>query len=904
MPDGTHAFDLHDQGDGRFVLVIGRCACRVATTAAVAIAAHLLIAAPLEAGTTGSISGRVLDSQQQPVVAATVEVEGQPLGAFTNAEGNYTILKVPPGTYSVTISRIGFNPVVTQGVLVTADHTTRVDATLSEAELATETVVVTAKRLPVDVDITSTRVTLTTREIEALPVQELQDVVNLQAGVVEGHFRGGRLGEVQYQVDGLSINNAYDNAPSLRVDRSLLQEVQIISGTFDAEYGQAMSGVVNAVLKQGSQRFRWSAEVFGGGFWFPGAENTRLTENTIQPAAIQNYQLTLSGPLFPQTVYFVSGRHYNFDNYVLATRLFVPKPTYDDTLKRFFPTPGDGAEEPLGFTREWSGALKITNSSIPNVDLNYQALLNVVEGRRTDAFFRFNPDGLSQQKTYSISHGFDWTQTLGKSSLFRLSLRQNYFDYQDHAYEDVFDPRYDDGGPPAENVNVPGIAVWGVEFTRFRQETNAYLLKGSIVNQASRAHQLKAGGELQYSQVRFGTPGHLRSTGLDVVRHVDEPPDFPGLRTYDPINAAAFVQDAVTLDDLLIRAGARLDYFDPRSTIPSDPANPANAIAGAPESVPVPTSTKVTLSPRLGVAYPVAERGAIHFAYGHFYQLPALGQIFGNADYSVLARLQAGGTDYGVLGNPDIKPEQTVQYEFGYKHALTDELGFDVTAFYKDIRDLLGVAFVSTYNDAEYAMLTNTDFGTVIGVTVALDHRKLGPMRVALDYTWQQAEGNSSDPRETATRASRGQDPRPRLVPFEWDQHHTFNMTVSLAGATSSASMVLRAASGQPYTPVLESAFGFGLEANSGRKPAGLVIDLRAEKRLRRLPGLGFFARVFNLLDTRYFNGAVFSSTGSPYYSRNPGDVVALNDPTRFYAPRRIEIGLTWNSGRQQAGGP
>jgi hypothetical protein len=226
-----------------------------------------------------------------------------------------------------------------------------------------------------------------------------------------------------------------------------------------------------------------------------------------------------------------------------------------------------------------------------------------------------------------------------------------------------------------------------------------------------------------------------------------------------------------------------------------------------------------------------------------------------------------------------------------------------VSAFYKDIRELLGVEFISTYTGADYARLTNADFGNVLGVTLALDHRALGPASVSLDYTWQLAQGNSSDPRETATRAAAREDPRPRVVPFNWDQRHTFNMTLSLAGGDWSAATVVRAASGQPYTPILDSGYGAGLRANSGRKPAGLLLDLRGEKRFGRR-GLNLFARVFNLLDTRFFNGFVFSSTGSPYYSRFPvPDQDTLADPTRFYGPRRVEVGFTMSSDLFVSGG-
>jgi TonB-dependent receptor-like protein len=236
-----------------------------------------------------------------------------------------------------------------------------------------------------------------------------------------------------------------------------------------------------------------------------------------------------------------------------------------------------------------------------------------------------------------------------------------------------------------------------------------------------------------------------------------------------------------------------------------------------------------------------------------------------------------------------------VQYEFGYKHAITNFLGLSLNLFYKDIRDLLGVEFISTYNGAEYARLTNADFGNVVGFTLSLDQRQLGWVSTTLDYTWQFAQGNSSDPRETATRAEAGEDPRPRLVPLNWDQRHTLNLTADVAWPRQiSSSAVLRVASGQPYTPQLTSGFGGGLEDNSGRKPVGMLLDVRGQ---RPVHFMGFdatvFARAFNVFDTRFFNGFVFTSTGSPYYSRYPAaDRATLDDPTRYYGPRRIEIGI------------
>ncbi|MDZ7267745.1 MAG: TonB-dependent receptor [candidate division KSB1 bacterium] len=865
------------------------------------VLALLLLGAVAQAGTTGKLAGRVLDRQGQPLPGANVIIIGTTLGAAADGQGYYNILNIPPGSYRVQFSVIGYQTLVMTNVLITSNNTTTLNAALAEEALTGEEVVVVAKRPVVDVNLTSSVATVTTENLATLPVQDLNDVVNLQAGVVDGHFRGGRLGEVQYQINGVSVNNPYDNSSTLRIDRSLLQEVQVISGTFDAEYGQAMSGVVNAVLKSGSENYRWSGEAYLSDFVFASGPR-RNVQDRLRPLAQQNYQLSVSGPApLPKTYFIVSGRRYVSDGYVFGTRLFQPTDRADFEAKVFTPG-GDGKEVPLEYTREWSGLVKLTNRALPGIELSYQAIGNWVDAKRYNFFFRLNPEGAATQRTASLVHGFDWTHTLSKSTYYNLSLRQNLFDYHDYRYADVFDPRYDAAGPAQGDVNFYlGSAVQGVDFTRFVQRTNSYVLKAALTSQVRRDHLLKFGAEVQYSDLKFGTPGHLVSPGGTlVVRHVNEPPDYPDPQKYHPISLAAYAQDQIEWNDLIVRAGARFEYFDARATLPSDLQNPANAIQGAPRSVPKPTSRKISLAPRLGVSYPITTTAALFFAYGHFYQFPGLGQIFANSNYQVLDELQAGGISYGVLGNPDIKPERTVQYEFGYKHAITEFLGLDFSVFYKDIRDLLGVEFVSTYAAAEYARLTNVDFGSVLGFTLSLDQRRLGPVSTMLDYTWQRAMGNSSDPRETATRAAAGEDPRPRQVPLNWDQRHTLNTTITLDQPRHYAlSTVIRFGSGQPYTPEIGSGFGADLEANSGRKPAFVLVDLRAEK-FFRLANLdcSVFGRVFNLLDARFSNGFVFSNTGSPDYSLNPvADRVTLANPQRYYPPRRIELGLTVNAG-------
>ena len=887
------------------------------------------------AAQTGKLSGQVVDAEGRPLIGATVLVVGTDYGAATDVSGVYNVLRVPPGLYTVRFSSIGYQTRLVEGVQVSSNTTTELGAVLTDETFEGEEVVVTAEQPLVDVTQTSTVATITREEIEALPVQELNDVVNLQAGVVEGHFRGGRLGEVQYQVEGVSVNNPFNNTSTLTLDRSVLQEVQVISGTFDAEYGQALSGVVNAVLRRGEpDRYAFSFETFVGDYVSPGNDSTEARTfvdgrdstftvplvpyvDNVDPLTRQNYQASLSGPvpLVPNTTFLLNGQRFVNNGLLAGERRFLPTDSSDFQTNRFNAT-GDGAVVSLEYDRRWSYLAKLSNRSVPGVQLDYQAIGGFTERRPASYAYRFNPDGTRTQRETSLVHGLDVQHSLSNNVFYEVALRQNYFDFSDYAFEDLGtvpdgagtrfalpgDSPYFAPGRPIGSQNFEnGAIIQGVDLGRFVQRTNSVVAKGTVTAQVTNVHLVKGGAEVQVSDLDFGVPGAIRAVVIDGVQQLGVVRDTLDAEvvSYRPVQAGAFVQDRIEWGDLRVRAGLRFEYFDANATVPSDPQNPANAIAGAPESRPVPTSVKWALAPRLGVSFPFLQTASLFFSYGHFYQLPGLGTFFRNADYSVLRDLQAGAVSYGILGNPDVKPEFTAQYEFGFKSTVGPSVGVDVNLFYKDIRDLLGVKFVQTYTAAEYARFTNVDFGGVRGFTVSVDQRGLGPIATTLDYTFQIADGNSSDPRDTANRAAAsGGDPSlaaaPRQVPFNWDQRHTLNGTAIWARPGDfSVTGILRLASGQPYTPSIGTGFGADLEANSGRKDFSAVLDLRAEKffNVGGVAATGF-VRVFNVLDSYFRNGFVYADTGSPFYTLNPQQQL-FPDPNRFADPRRIEIGIS-----------
>jgi outer membrane receptor protein involved in Fe transport len=212
------------------------------------------------AGTTGKITGEVKDSQTgEPVIGANVTVEGTTLGAATNIDGYFVILNLPPGKYNVVASAVGYHKRTYGGVIVSVDLTTKVDFKLVQTVLeSSEELVITAERPVIKRDLTSSEARVDASAIETIPVNEVSEVLSLQAGITTDkgggiHIRGGRTNEVAYWVDGVSISDGFDHSQAVQVDNGSIQELQVISGTFNAEYGQAMSGIVNIVTKDGGQ---------------------------------------------------------------------------------------------------------------------------------------------------------------------------------------------------------------------------------------------------------------------------------------------------------------------------------------------------------------------------------------------------------------------------------------------------------------------------------------------------------------------------------------------------------------------------------------------------------------------------------------------------------------------------
>ena len=204
----------------------------------------------------GKISGVVRDaSTNEALIGANVIIEGsKAMGAAANVDGYYVILNVPPGSYNLKASMVGYAPKVVQQVRVSIDQTSEINFELTSNAFQTEEVVVIATTPIVQKDISSSRINLNVAEIENLPVSSLSGVIGLQAGVRGGlEIRGGAANQTAFLVNGITLRDERDNSPFTGISYSSIDEVQIQTGGFNAEHGNIRSGLINVVTKEGSR---------------------------------------------------------------------------------------------------------------------------------------------------------------------------------------------------------------------------------------------------------------------------------------------------------------------------------------------------------------------------------------------------------------------------------------------------------------------------------------------------------------------------------------------------------------------------------------------------------------------------------------------------------------------------
>lgn len=946
------------------------------------------------AGTTGKLAGRVTAKESgEPLIGANVMIEGSVLGAATDLDGNFYILQIPPGTYSIRFSMIGYQSLVINDVRMMVDLTTKANGALSESAVGLEEVVVQAERAMIQTDVTYSQANISSEEVDMLPVEEFEDVLALQAGVVmtggEIHVRGGRGGEISYMIDGISVTDPYNSGLAVEIENNAIQELQFISGTFNAEYGQAMSGIVNIVTKDGdySDYSGNFSKSFGG--YNSGNTDIFSQIDRIDFNNISDIKGNVEGPIIPGKLsFFASGRFKRENGYLYGQRIFHPNSfvwseveniwkidslvglgngdilSETDTLKPVLDSlrAADAFDwVAMDWHEQVTGQAKFSWRMTPYIKISYNRMYSDTKSQDYSHEYRWNPDGRSNSFNTRIGDLIraDWSISQSTFANVMYSRTENH--YRSHLstdpefweqIEENWDDKYFSTFDSVLYYVDPDIFLYstGNNFYVGGQSMGVYsrksivnTLKAEITNQINKEHQLKIGIEsrktnitLSDLQVHYSSNTNYQPRYFAPMRTPNNNSFGPNGRT--PVELSGYFQDKIEQDQMVVNLGVRFDYFDPDWKVLNDsedpnylsPLKPINTwfdldgdnMISDDEMIDTnrkeeedrlksnangeswfrDVDPKTQISPRFALAFPITESGYMHFSYGHFFQNPSFNYIYDNPEFEVPAASGISNT----MGNADMEPQRTTQYEVGFSQQIGRDIGIEITGYFKDIRNLNATEIKKSFIAGDrYGLFVNKDHANSRGITLALSKRSLENFSGNLDYTYSISEGNASDPTAAFYDEASDIEPEKMLVALDWDQRHTLNGTMTYHPTKSSGiSGIFSYGSGFPYTT--EFAGNRTAFENNGLKPPTYNVDIRAfyNFALNKRMNVSAHINVYNLFN--FLNElSVYNDTGRATYSLLPTYTAEYSGPElntldeylarpHYYSsPRQVKLGIS-----------
>jgi len=880
----------------------------------VLILSCMIILPPLvRASTTGKIAGIVEDGKTgDPIPGATVRVEGTDFVTQTDTDGEYFFLNLPAGTYDLSVTMMGFGEVEKQDIRVLLDLTTPVDFEIQQVDIPLKRQIkVYAERDPIQRDLTASRSIVTSDRMAEIPNSvNVQAILSNMSGTVVDrdngfHVRGGRDGQVTYLYEGFSVQDPFFNMMGIRIMPDALEELNLTSGGFTAEYGEAMSGVVNAVTKEGTRDYHGKIKMYDG-YSRPWDVNTgtfgnlsRTNNNTVS--------YSLSGP-----VPLVTSRR--------ATFFVASEWLRDDTYL------------PHNKGESWTHTAKLNWQPTPNLKLTGIGSLYNLEDQVyyhrdvNDKSYDFNLDGLGLTRREANLWGLKGNYNLSSKTILSFAFNHFYTESKT-APESLFDTYWDQW--PGYSVNESGVYNGTIDDDNYLASEDYYWIgytsdddfDPTFVRRVAKYNGFSSTVTSQVNknnQVRFG--GELRDYSIDwdAKQFYNDQP-YGEKYSQSPVVAMFYLQDKMETRDFVINMGLRWDYFDSEVEYWNNVKY---------KDFKVKSTSKSYLSPRLGVSHPISENAMIRFNYGYYYQSPTYQYMYTNLQADEYQGLP-------IFGYPDLENERTISYELGLNQMINEDYRLDVTAYYKDIDNLISARPVYKEDGTlelspslyPIALYSNDDYGSVQGLDITIERIAKGNFSGSFIYSYMIARGNASHSLEayysfivdTSTALP------VQEYPLDFDQRHTATLNLSyrvprewqgrllgmnIPGAWG-LNMLGRYGSGMPYNVLDESGRQVGV--NEGRLPANYTVDMRFYKNLfvpRTDTYFSFFVEVDNLFDRRNVID-VYGNTGRADIDRNLSTVTGTTpeeteekralyalfakDPTHYSKPRTIRLGLEYN---------
>ncbi|MBN1155024.1 TonB-dependent receptor [candidate division KSB1 bacterium] len=753
----------------------------------------------VNASTYGKVAGKVVDNEtKEPLIGVNVFIEGIDYGASTDADGEYVILNVHPGTYVLKMMHIGYVTQIKEGVQVSVNRTTRIDAALNPTVIEGATVTVTAQRDVIEKDLTASEQFVTRDVLDKSWVRTIPEVLETQAGVFQNTFRGSSNLQSLYLLDNMSVNSGLLSDNYTGFNTTMIEEISVLTGGYNAEYGSARSAIVNVVSKEATDaihgtfltrmrpagKYHYGANFydednydythFDLDYWTAESQNIysnyygqdpdtllamwrqQTTPNDTLSNYTERYELeyegTLYGPITNDLGFLLSGR---FKKGVGRYPQLIPYNTdynFQGYLK--YNLSPQIKLKVGGFIGGWESAEYLS--------VNFNTLESAQESEWLGSMQVYNPYSDSKYRLYAAVYR-QWpelrkwyqgylkmTHVLNNRTFYEITLSYLNDDMdRSNRYGTDSDELWSRRDDKKDLINHYYTESYFHAWDKMNCEV--FQLNSQFVSQIG--HHL----------LKFGTGFNAYDFSYEHFMGVHEGGSrWNLLNVFDgkPYEGNVYLQDKIEFSSIIINAGLRADYFhqnrkaptnmfDPLAIQPStpghDPAQPLG-IPGDPELKD--TKLQYAFSPRLGISHPISENSILHFAYGHFYQRPSWTKMFGfpftnyTEDMDNVLDPYAQQTTYpeewqGWYGNGEMGFERTVQYELGVDINLYDRFKFDLTGYYKDASmeaSVITGLYGVTYNTTKHLMMSNAGYSDVRGIETKIDSRWKGPFNVGVGH--------------------------------------------------------------------------------------------------------------------------------------------------------------------------
>jgi outer membrane receptor protein involved in Fe transport len=802
-------------------------------------------AVPALAQDRGSVAGRVTDKRTGHAIPfASVTIPEIKKGGLTDSEGNFVITGVPVGTYEVRIQFLGYKPASRPGVVVVAGKPVAVNFQLEDVVVREEKVVeVSAERRLVEVKQGATIRSVGASEIRNLPVQTITDVLQQQAGITtendQIHIRGGRADETVFVVNGVTNRDLITGQSTAgQLNARSVAEVNVATGAYDVRYGNALSGVVEVRLKEGGDRFAGGLTFTSGSY---GGRAFQLVAGGPDPVFKPLFNLLGMKGSFA-SILDLSGTFYDTrfanlggDPVGMFERLWKTsdrprlRSSYEDSFLgnnfRYgdFFTPSQDNRWAGRYGLTWKpnnkDRLNFNYSKRIEMDQGFSRTFITAQGDEADPAYPWEWANRIDHATTifedNVQSSLEWRRSTSATSFWELQLSRYYFARR----QDVLGKHWTEFEEP-DDLSLPDPAQRedffidsGDDNVWQDRRSESWSLQGSVL-QRSRRHEVELGLEHQMQSVQYVTiedPWVYDPSGLGSAHD---------LWQVHPAVGNLYARDKIEYEGFTANIGLRVDYWfvgrEAEAAV-ADTSNP-NITPETRQAFYDDTKSlfgrryKSIWSPRIIVAHPITENSSFFFNYGRFTQLPSYRYV-----YSKLTSVSSEA--FPLLGNPNLNPQVSVNYELGAKHQFLPTAAFNATFFVKDIYDYpVATTFQRDQGDTlvDIFVYLNGHFARSKGFEVELEKRRSNFWAGKITYTFQQTKGKSSDANEQKVVEQTGGDAaetRQSEPDVRWNRPHKLSMSFDVRFERetprflgwmrqSGLNVYLQGQSGRPYTPI------------------------------------------------------------------------------------------------------